>query len=174
MLAQENLRKVILEIKNVPTAHLYICGIGGEWIADFISRNEVRNAEFVGTLSYEEHDYLASRCDFGLIHYRPGDYHDFKTTIKYCSYVANGLAILSHRLRTIQEVIDEDGVGETVDEDMFLVKLHLWASSRDNFLRFKKRAEEMAEMYQNGHYIKIWLDELLNASVREDLLFGNN
>ena len=167
MLAQENLMKIILQIKDIQTAHLYICGIGGEWIADLISRNGVSNAEFVGTLSYEEHDYLASRCDFGLIHYRPGHYHDFKTTIKYCSYVANGLAILSHGLKTIQEAIDEEGVGEAVDEDMFLAKLRLWASSRDNFIKFKKKAEEMAEKYQNGYYIKIWLDELFSLCQKD-------
>jgi hypothetical protein len=162
MLAQENLMKIILEIKDIQTAHLYICGIGGEWIEDFISKNEIQNTEFVGILNYEEHDYLASKCDFGLIHYRPGQYHDFKTTIKYCSYAANGLAILSLRLKTIKEVIDEEELGEAVDEEIFFAKLRLWASSRHNFVKFKKNAEKVAKMYQNGHHMKIWLDELLN------------
>jgi hypothetical protein len=161
MLAQENLRRIILEIKDIPTAHLYICGIGGEWIHGFISENQVNNAEYLGVLNYKEHDYLASKCDFGLIHYRPG-YHDFKSTIKYCSYAANGLAILSIQLKTISEIIKEEELGEALDEEVFFNKLRFWASSKENFIKYKRNALKLSRSYQDGYHIRIWLDELLN------------
>jgi len=161
-LSKENLKRIVIEISNIPAAHLYICGIGGEWINKIIKENSIQNSEYTGILNYEEHDYLASKCDFGLIHYQPG-YHNFKSTIKYCNYAATGLAILSIRLKTIELIIREDGLGLALDEDEFFVKLQHWASSRKNFKKFKKNAERLAVQYQEGYHIKIWLNELLNS-----------
>jgi hypothetical protein len=158
---KDTLTRMIGEFERSENGFLYLCGVGGEWADAYIKKNRIYHSRYVGILNYAEHDYLASRCDFGLIIYPENSYCDFKPTTKYCSYVSNKLPILSVDLQTLKKILQEDGTGIALPEALFFKELRLWLLSPERFSPFRKASERMSEKFIRADFMRCWLDELL-------------
>jgi hypothetical protein len=158
-------REVLRSIRNAPDTRLHVCGPGRDAVEEWLQELDAPNVRHYGQLSIAEHDWLAARCDIGLILY-PTDnpYNHLTPTMKYSSYLANGLAILSTDLRCVAENIREDGVGQAMPIRELALELMRWATRPSLWTDHKARAEEQSAMIRSGAEMSSWVEELATES----------
>ena len=162
----DNFREILRSIRTAPQARLHVCGPGRESVESWLSELAVPNARHYGRLDVASHDWLAQRCDAGLILW-PTDnpYFHLTPTSKYSSYVANGLAILSTDLGAIAENVRRDGVGRAMPIKELSVELLRWAAKPSLFAEFKGHARQEAEALRTGEEMLSWINEVSEWAV---------
>ncbi len=159
--AASNFREVLRAIRNAPQSRLHVCGPGQDEVRHWLDELEVPNARHHGLLSPAAHDWLARRCDVGLILYSVDDpYHHLRPTLKYSAYLANGLAVLSTDLDQVAANIKLDGVGQAMPIRELSVELLRWATRPSLWAQAKARAAEQAREIQSGTEMTAWIAEL--------------
>ena len=156
-----NFREMLRAIRSAPRARLHVCGPGRDAAERWFAELDVPNARHYGRLGLAAHDWLARRCDAGLILW-PSDnpYFQLTPTSKYSAYVANGLAVLSTDLRAVAENIQRDGVGQAMPIKELSVELLRWASRPNLFAGHKQRAREHEADLCSGAEMKGWIEEI--------------
>ena len=156
-----NFREILRAIRNAPGTRLHVCGPGRDAVREWLAELDVPNVRHYGLLGIAEHDWLAQRCDVGLILY-PTDnpYNHLTPTMKYSAYLANGLAVLSTDLRCVAENIREDRVGQALPIRELALELLRWATRPALWSAAKARAEEQAEQVRSGVEMKPWIEEI--------------
>ncbi len=159
-----NFRRILRSIQTAPQARLHVCGPGREAVETWFDELGVTNARHYGRLNLATHDWLAGRCDAGLILW-PTDnpYFHLTPTSKYSAYVSNGLAVLSTDLRAVADNIREDGVGRAMPINELSVELLRWAARPSLFAGFKERARRLAPVIRSGAEMDPWLNEIARA-----------
>ncbi|UCC72988.1 MAG: hypothetical protein JSV86_22010 [Gemmatimonadota bacterium] len=156
-----NFRQVLRSIQNAPQARLHVCGPGREAMEKWLEELGITNARHYGQLNLAAHDWLAGRCDAGLILW-PTDnpYCHLTPTSKYSAYLANGLAVLSTDLEAIAENIRNDGVGQAMPINELSLELLRWAARPSLFAGFKNRARQLADVVRGGNEMDGWIEEI--------------
>ncbi len=156
-----NFREILRAIRNAPRTRLHVCGPGRDAVREWLRELDVPNVRHYGLLGIAEHDWLAQRCDVGLILY-PTDnlYNHLTPTMKYSAYLANGLAVLSTDLRCVAENIRQDGVGRAMPIRELALELLRWATRPALWSAAKASAEEQAEAVRSGVEMKAWIEEI--------------
>jgi hypothetical protein len=156
-----NFREVLRSIRNAPDTRLHVCGPGRDAVQEWLSELDVPNVRHHGQLGVAEHDWLAERCDIGLILY-PSDnpYNHITPTMKYSAYLANGLAVLSTDLRCVVENIRRDGVGQAMPIRELALEIMRWATRPSLWSEAKARAQEEAAIVRSGDELKGWIEEI--------------
>ncbi|NIR42891.1 MAG: glycosyltransferase family 4 protein [Gemmatimonadetes bacterium] len=160
-----NFREILRSIRNAPQTRLHVCGPGREAVEEWLHELAVPNVTHYGQVAIDVHDWLARRCDVGLILY-PTDnpYNHLTPTMKYSAYLANGLAVLSTDLRCVAENVRKDGVGQTMPIAELALELMRWATRPQLWESAKARAETEAAVVRSGVEMKSWIDELAAES----------
>ncbi|UCC84161.1 MAG: hypothetical protein JSW46_04320 [Gemmatimonadota bacterium] len=156
-----NFREVLRSIRNAPDTRLHVCGPGRDAVQEWLSELDVPNVRHHGQLGVAEHDWLAERCDVGLILY-PSDnpYNHITPTMKYSAYLANGLAVLSTDLKCVVENIRQDGVGQAMPIRELALEIMRWAAKPSLWSEAKVRANEEAAIIRSGDELKGWIEEI--------------
>jgi hypothetical protein len=159
-----NFRQILRSIQAAPQARLHVCGPGREAVEKWFEELGVTNVRHYGRLNLAAHDWLAGRCDAGLILW-PTDnpYFHLTPTSKYSAYVSNGLAVLSTDLRAVAANIRNDGVGRAMPINELSVELLRWTARPSLFAGFKERARELAPVIRSGAEMDPWLDEIAQS-----------
>ncbi len=159
--AAANFREILRAIRSAPKCRLHVCGPGQDEVRHWLVELDVPNARHHGFLSPAAHDWLARRCDVGLILYSTDDpYQHLRPTLKYSAYLANGLAVLSTDLDRVAENIKRDGVGQAMPIRELSVELLRWATRPSLWAHAKARAAEQAREIQSGAEMTAWIAEL--------------
>jgi hypothetical protein len=146
-----NFRAVLKSIRNAPATRLHVCGPGRDAVSEWLDELDAPNVRHYGQLGVAEHDWLAGRCDVGLIlHPSEDPYDHLRPTLKYSAYLANGLAVLATDLRHVAENVREDGVGRAMPIRELEVELLRWATRPKLWRDLKTRAEELAPEIRRG------------------------
>ncbi len=156
-----NFREILRSIRNAPGTMLHVCGPGREALREWLVELDVPNVTHYGQLGIADHDWLARRCDVGLILY-PSDnpYNHTTPTLKYSAYLANGLAVLSTDLRCVADNVRADGVGQAMPIRELALELLRWATRPRLWSAAKTRAEAQAERIRSGTEIRECLEDL--------------
>lgn len=156
-----NFREVLRSIRNAPDTRLHVCGPGRDAVQEWLSELDVPNVRHHGQLGVAEHDWLAERCDVGLILY-PSDnpYNHITPTMKYSAYLANGLAVLSTDLKCVVENIRQDGVGQAMPIRELALEIMRWATRPSLWSEAKARAKEEATIVRSGDDLRGWIEEI--------------
>lgn len=156
-----NFREILRSIRNAPQTRLHVCGPGRDAVQEWLNELDVPNVRHHGHLGLAEHDWLAQRCDVGLILY-PVDnpYNHLTPTMKYSAYLANSLAVLSTDLRCVAENIRQDGVGEAMPIRELAIEIMRWATRPALWAEAKARAEAEALVIRSGKDMSLWIEEL--------------
>jgi hypothetical protein len=156
-----NFREILRSIRNAPETRLHVCGPGREAVEEWMAELKVPNVRHHGQLSVAQHDWLAQRCDVGLILY-PSDnpYNHLTPTMKYSAYLANGLAILSTDLRCVAENVRHDGVGQAMPIKELALELLRWATRPALWSEARTRARAQSAALRSGHEMRGWITEL--------------
>jgi hypothetical protein len=156
-----NFREVLRSIRSAPATRLHVCGPGREAVEEWLHELDVPNVRHHGQIGVAEHDWLAQRCDVGLILY-PTDnpYNHLTPTMKYSAYLANGLAVLSTDLERVAENIHQDGVGLAMPIRELSVELMRWATKPSLWADAKARAEEQAVSVRSPEEMTSWIEEI--------------
>jgi hypothetical protein len=159
-----NFRKMLRSIQNAPQARLHVCGPGRDAVDTCFEELGVTNARHYGLLNFAAHDWLAGRCDAGLILW-PTDnpYFHLTPTSKYSASVSNGLAVLSTDLTAVADNIRKDGVGRAMPINELSVELLRWAARPSLFAGFKERARQLAPVIRSGAEMDPWLDAIAQS-----------
>jgi hypothetical protein len=159
-----NFREILRSIRNAPGTRLHVCGPGRESVQEWLHELDAPNVSHYGQLDVTVHDWLAQRCDIGLILY-PTDnpYNHLTPTMKYSAYLANGLAILSTDLRCVADNVRHDGVGLAMPIRELAVELMRWATRPTLWADSKARAEEEAAAIGSGAEMKEWIEEIVEG-----------
>ncbi len=159
--AAANFREILRAIRNAPQSRLHVCGPGRDEVRQWLAELDVPNVRHHGLLPPSAHDWLARRCDIGLILYSTDDpYQHLRPTLKYSAYLANGLAVLSTDLDRVAENIKRDGVGQAMPIRELSVEVLRWAMRRSLWAEAKARAAEQARHVQAGSEIRASIQEL--------------
>ncbi len=162
--AASNFREILRAIRSAPKSRLHVCGPGQDEVRHWLNELDVRNARHHGLLSPTAHDWLARRCDVGLILYSADDpYQHLRPTLKYSAYLANGLAVLSTDLHQVAENIKRDGVGQAMPIRELSVELLRWATRHSLWSRAKARSAELAREVEAGAEMRAWIRELTDT-----------
>ena len=156
-----NFREMLRAIRNAPDTRLHVCGPGRDAVREWLAELDVPNVRHHGRLGVAEHDWLAGRCDIGLILY-PTDnpYYHLIPTMKYSAYLANGLAVLSTDLRRVAENIRADGVGQAMPIRELAMELLRWATRPNLWIAAKENAEARADVIRSGAELRPFIEEL--------------
>lgn len=156
-----NFREVLRAIQNTPQARLHVCGPERESVEKWFEELGVTKARHYGRLNLSAHDWLAQRCDAGLILW-PTDntYSHHSPTSKYSAYLANGLAVLSTDLTFVAENIRRDGVGLAMPIKELCLEIMRWATRPSLFAPFKDRARALAPLVRSGQEMDEWIREI--------------
>jgi hypothetical protein len=156
-----NFREILRSIRNAPQTRLHVCGPGREAVQEWLHELAVPNVTHYGQVAIDVHDWLARRCDIGLILY-PTDnpYNHLTPTMKYSAYLANGLAILATDLSCVTENVRADGVGQTMPIAELALELMRWATRPQLWASAKARAEAEAAAVRSDREMKAWIEEL--------------
>ncbi len=157
-----NFRAVLKSIRNAPTTRLHVCGPGRDAVREWLDELDAPNVRHYGQLGVAEHDWLARRCDVGLIlHSSENPYDHLRPTLKYSAYLANGLAVLATDLRQVAENVREDGVGRAMPIRELEVELLRWATRPKLWRDAKARAAELAAEIRCGADLQTWIREIV-------------
>lgn len=155
---RENILEICALVGKHPSSRLSICGPGG----GFLDNALPTNVEYMGVLDPRSLDALASSCDVGLILYPTTHrYYHWAPTSKYSTYVANGLAVLSTRLETIEKNLIRDGVGLALDWQDLCTTLEKWMEHPELVLPFKREAKRLSAKVRSDFFVREWLDPIL-------------
>jgi hypothetical protein len=156
-----NFRAVLKSIRNAPATRLHVCGPGRDAVREWLDELDAPNVRHYGQLGVAEHDWLARRCDVGLI-LEPGEspYDQLRPTLKYSAYLANGLAVLATDLERVAENVREDGVGQAMPIRELELELLRWATRPKLWRDAKARAAELAPTIRRGADLRPWIEEL--------------
>jgi hypothetical protein len=156
-----NFREMLRAIRNAPDTRLHVCGPGRDAVREWLAELDVPNVRHHGRLGVAGHDWLAGRCDIGLILY-PTDnpYSHLIPTMKYSAYLANGLAVLSTDLRRVAENIRADGVGQAMPIRELAMELLRWATRPNLWIAAKENAEAQAAAIRSGAELRSFIEEL--------------
>lgn len=156
-----NFRAVLKSIRNAPATRLHVCGPGRDAVREWLDELDAPNVRHYGQLAPPEHDWLARRCDVGLI-LEPGEspYDQRRPTLKYSAYLANGLAVLSTDLERVAANVREDGVGQSLPIRELELELLRWATRPKLWREAKARAAELAPQIRRGSDLQSWIEEL--------------
>jgi hypothetical protein len=159
-----NFRQILRSIQTAPQARLHVCGPGRDAVEKWFRDLGVTNARHYGRLNLAAHDWLAARCDAGLILW-PTDnpYFHLTPTSKYSAYVSNGLAVLSTDLKAIAANIRGDGVGRAMPINELSVEFLRWTARPSLFAGFKERARELAPIIRSGSEMDPWIEEIAGS-----------
>jgi hypothetical protein len=157
----DNFCKIARIVAEYPEASLVACGTGGE----FIRRLNLSNVTYAGVLDTETHDRLASSCDVGLILYPTWTYYCWVSTSKYSAYLANGLAVLSTKLDTVEENIRKDGIGLVLEWVDLEKTIRRWIESPHLVRRYKRAAERLSGTIRTSQFVDEWFDTVVKGSV---------
>lgn len=159
-----NFREILRAIRNAPQTRLHVCGPGVQSVREWLSELDVPNAHHYGQLAAAQHDWLAQKCQIGLILY-PSDnpYNHLTPTMKYSAYLANGLAVLSTDLAAVGENIRRDGVGQAMPIRELAVELLRWATRPALWTSYKSNAEARASYVRSAGEMKDWLAEIASG-----------
>jgi hypothetical protein len=156
-----NFRTILKSIRNAPQTRLHVCGPGRDAVREWLDELDAPNVRHYGQLGIAEHDWLARRCDVGLILYPAEDpYAHLRPTLKYSAYLANGLAVLATDLRRVSENVREDGVGQAMPIRELEVELLRWATRPKLWKDAKARAEQLAGQIRTGADMQPWIEEI--------------
>lgn len=159
-----NFREVLRSVRNAPDTRLHVCGPGRDAVQEWLSELDVPNVRHHGQLGVAEHDWLAERCDIGLILY-PSDnpYNHLTPTMKYSAYLANGLAVLSTDLECVAANIRLDGVGGSMPIRELTLEIMRWATRPSLWSEAKARAQEQAAIVRSGDELEGWIQEIAQS-----------
>ncbi len=156
-----NFRAVLKSIRNAPATRLHVCGPGRDAVREWLDELDAPNVRHYGQLGWAEHDWLAGRCDAGLIlHPSEDSYDHLRPTLKYSAYLANGLAVLATDLRHVAENVRQDGVGRALPIRELEVELLRWATRPKLWTDVKARAVELAAEIRRGMDQQTWIREI--------------
>jgi len=156
-----NFRAVLKSIRNAPATRLHVCGPGRDAVREWLDELDAPNVRHYGQLNVAEHDWLAGRCDVGLIvHPSEDPYDHLRPTLKYSAYLANGLAVLATDLRYVAENVRQDGVGRALPIRELEVELLRWATRPKLWRDAKKRAAELSTQIRGGAELQGWIREI--------------
>lgn len=160
--ARDNLVQVARVVASTEGAHLHICGPRGDLAHEWLAAEAPDAYTHYGLLDPGEHDWLASRCDVGLILWPTNDpYYHLSPTSKYSSYVANGLAVVAPELKAISDNLRDDGTGLTASEEGgFGEALKELADDRGRLEGMKAAARALGPALRNGDEMMPWIEEL--------------
>jgi len=155
---------VLKSIRNAPASRLHVCGPGRDAVREWLDELDVPNVRHYGQLGPAEHDWLAQRCDVGLIlHPSENPYEHLRPTLKYSAYLANGLAVLATDLRQVAENLREDGAGRAMPIRELEVELLRWATRPKLWTDAKARAIELAAEIRRGADLRPWIREIASG-----------
>ncbi len=156
-----NFREILRSIRNAPATRLHVCGQGRDAVREWLNELDVHNARHHGQLGLAEHDWLARRCDVGLI-LDPSDnpYAHLRPTLKYSAYLANGLAVLSTDLRSVAANIRRDRVGQAMPIRELALELLRWAVRPSLWASAKERAASLAPEIRSAAELTGWIAEI--------------
>ncbi len=156
-----NFRELLRSIRNAPDTRLHVCGPGRDAVLEWLSELDVPNVRHHGLLGIAEHDWLAQRCDVGLILY-PTDnpYNHLTPTMKYSAYLANGLAVLSTDLSCVAENVRQDGVGQAMPIRELSLEIMRWAARPALWSAAKAKAAAEAARVRSGDEMRAWIREI--------------
>jgi glycosyltransferase involved in cell wall biosynthesis len=156
-----NFRAILKSIRNAPQTRLHVCGPGRDAVREWLADLDAPNVRHYGQLGIGEHDWLARRCDVGLVLYPAEDpYAHLRPTLKYSAYLANGLAVLATDLRCVSENVREDGVGLAMPIRELELELLRWATRPKLWKDAKARAEQLAPETRSGSDMQAWIQEI--------------
>jgi glycosyltransferase involved in cell wall biosynthesis len=156
-----NFRAVLKSIRNAPTTRLHVCGAGRDAVREWLNELDAPNVRHYGQLGMAEHDWLAQRCDVGLIlHPSENPYDHLRPTLKYSAYLANGLPVLATDLRHVAENVRQDGVGQALPIRELEVELLRWATRPKLWKSAKTRAVELAAEIRRGTDLRPGIQEI--------------
>jgi hypothetical protein len=156
-----NFREVLRSIRNAPDTRLHVCGPGRDSVREWLSELDVPNVRHHGQLGIAEHDWLAGRCDVGLIlHPTDNPYNHLRPTLKYSAYLANGLAVLSTDLRSVAENIRLDGTGLAMPIRELALELLRWATRPKLWAKPKARATQLAPEVRSDPVMGAWIADI--------------
>jgi hypothetical protein len=156
-----NFRAILKSVRNAPQTRLHVCGPGRDAVREWLDELDAPNVRHYGQLGIAEHDWLASRCDVGLVLYPAEDpYAHLRPTLKYSAYLANGLAVLATDLRCVSENVRADGVGQAMPIRELEVELLRWATRPRLWKDAKARAEKLAPEIRSGTDMHAWIEEI--------------
>ena len=156
-----NFREVLRSIRNAPKTRLHVCGPGRDALREWLVELDVPNVRHHGQLAPAEHDWLAQRCDVGLILYPTEDaYSHLRPTLKYSAYLANGLAVLSTDLRCVADNIRADRVGQAMPIRELALEILRWSAKPKLWAAAKARAEQLSDQVRSASDLRGWLREM--------------
>jgi len=156
-----NFREVLRSIRNAPRTRLHVCGPGRDAVRHWLDELDVPNVRHHGQLGLAEHDWLAQRCDVGLIlNNSENPYNHLRPTLKYSAYLANGLAVLSTDLRRVAENIRQDRVGEAMPIRELALEVLRWATRPKLWSGAKSRAAQLTDEVRLGYEMRAWIEEV--------------
>ncbi len=160
-----NFREILKAIRSAPDTRLHVCGPGREAVDEWLDELDVPNVRHYGHLDVDSHDWLAKRCDVGLIlHPSDNSYNHLKPTLKYSAYLANGLAVLSTDLEAVAGNLRRDGVGLAMPIKELSVELMRWATRPALWSEKKVKATEHAESLRSGGEVRAWIEQITAPS----------
>ncbi|KPK62476.1 MAG: hypothetical protein AMS21_07510, partial [Gemmatimonas sp. SG8_38_2] len=156
-----NFREVLRSIRNAPKTRLHVCGPDRDAVRRWLDELDVPNVRHHGQLGPAEHDWLAQRCDVGLILYNAENpYNHLRPTLKYSAYLANGLAVLSTDLDRVAENIRRDRVGEAMPIRELALEVLRWATRPKLWSGAKARAAQLTDEVRLGYEMQTWIEEI--------------
>ncbi|UCF18245.1 MAG: hypothetical protein JSU87_09790 [Gemmatimonadota bacterium] len=160
-----NFREILKAIRNAPATRLHVCGPGREAVEGWLDELDVPNVRHYGHLDADSHDWLARRCDVGLIlHPSDNSYNHLRPTLKYSAYLANGLAVLSTDLKAVAANIRADGVGLAMPIRELAVELMRWATRPALWSEKKGKATEHGTVLRSGGEVRSWIERFTKPS----------
>ena len=153
-----NFREVLRSIRNAPKTRLHVCGPGRDAVREWLVELDVPNVRHHGQLGPAEHDWLAQQCDVGLILYPTEDsYSHLRPTLKYSSYLANGLAILSTDLLSVAENVRQDRVGQAMPIRELALEVLRWSTKPKLWAGAKTRAAQLSDEIRMAPELRDWI-----------------
>lgn len=97
--------KMINSFKNIPSARLYLMGPMGEWIEDYLKKENVNNVFYLGAKAEKTAHQIVSQCDLGLIPYDERRlYYNIAYPTKLSFYITAGIPYLSTPVKEVMKL----------------------------------------------------------------------
>lgn len=125
---------------NLPTARLYLMGPMGEWIVEYIRKNNIQNVYYLGAKDEKVAHQIVSKCDLGLIPYDETRlYYNIAYPTKLSFYLTAGIPYLATPVKEVK-MLEGQGFGYigSVNEWSSIISSH----SKDELLVLKRKVNE--------------------------------